>query len=148
MYQPTIYEPCHEKTCLRGFATRQDSNWLLDLSSVGIILSRQQTTKALIRLRECAGWSAHLLFAYGINRSSSWHGSYLWWLKECHISGKFSLRNNLCLTCLHGANDSATTSQWPWRHRLSMCTLMFYQKLGYFCLLTLKNLRNFPIYLI
>ena len=35
-----------------------------------IILSRQRTTKALIRLRGCAGWSAPLLFAYGINRFS------------------------------------------------------------------------------
>ena len=29
------------------------------------ILSRQRTTKALIRLCECTGWSAPLLFAYG-----------------------------------------------------------------------------------
>ena len=35
-----------------------------------IILSRQWTTKALIRLRGCTGWSAPLLFAYGINRFS------------------------------------------------------------------------------
>ena len=35
-----------------------------------IILSRQRTIKALIRLRECAGWSAPLLFTYGINRFS------------------------------------------------------------------------------
>ena len=28
------------------------------------LLSRQRTTKALIRLRGCAGWSAHLLFTY------------------------------------------------------------------------------------
>ena len=33
-----------------------------------IKLSRKRTTKALIRLRGCAGWSAPLLFAYGINR--------------------------------------------------------------------------------
>ena len=40
----------------------------LEISAIarrGIILSRQRTTKALIRLRRCAGWSAHLLFAYG-----------------------------------------------------------------------------------
>ena len=34
------------------------------------MLFRQWTTKALIRLRRCAGWSAPLLFAYGINRFS------------------------------------------------------------------------------
>ena len=41
-----------------------------DIASRGITLSRQQTTKALIRLRGCAGWSAPLLFAYDINRFS------------------------------------------------------------------------------
>ena len=35
------------------------------VTSRGIILSRQRTTKALIRLHRCAGWSASLLFAYG-----------------------------------------------------------------------------------
>ena len=39
-------------------------------SSIGIVLPRQRTTKALIRLHECAGWSVPLLFAYGINRFS------------------------------------------------------------------------------
>ena len=43
---------------------------ILDIESRGIILSKQQTTKVLIRLRDCAGWSAPLLFAYGINRFS------------------------------------------------------------------------------
>ena len=43
---------------------------ILDLESRDIILSRQRTTKVLIRLHECAGGSAPLLFAYGINRFS------------------------------------------------------------------------------
>ena len=34
------------------------------------LLSRQRTTKALIRLRGCAGWSASLLFTYDKNRLS------------------------------------------------------------------------------
>ena len=37
-----------------------------------ITLSRQRTTKALIRLRGCAGWSAPLLFAYDIRHFFSW----------------------------------------------------------------------------
>ena len=41
-----------------------------DIETRGIILSKQQTTKALIGLRGCAGWSAPLLFAYGKNRFS------------------------------------------------------------------------------
>ena len=36
------------------------------MGSGGIILFRQWTTKALIRLRGCAGWSVPLLFAYCI----------------------------------------------------------------------------------
>ena len=43
---------------------------LWDIETRGIILSRQRTTKALTRLRGCAGWSVPLLFAYGINRFS------------------------------------------------------------------------------
>ena len=41
-----------------------------------ITLSRQQTTKVLIRLRGCAGWSAPLLFAYGIRHVFSWPSSF------------------------------------------------------------------------
>ena len=39
---------------------------ILDLSSIGIILhvSKKRTAKILIRLCECSGWSAPLLFAY------------------------------------------------------------------------------------
>ena len=43
---------------------------IVHVASIGIILSRQQTTKALIRLRCCADWSAPLLFAFGKNRFS------------------------------------------------------------------------------
>ena len=43
---------------------------ILAIASRGIVLSRQRTTKALIRLRRCADWSAPLLFTYGINRFS------------------------------------------------------------------------------
>ena len=41
-----------------------------DIETRGIILSRQRTTKALFSVRGCAGCSAPLLFAYGINRFS------------------------------------------------------------------------------
>ena len=37
----------------------------MDIETRSIILSRQRTTKALVRLRGGAGWSAPLLFAYG-----------------------------------------------------------------------------------
>ena len=40
-----------------------------------IALFRQRTTKALIKLRGCAGWYAPLLFAYDIRHVFSWPGS-------------------------------------------------------------------------
>ena len=43
---------------------------ILDVARIHIILSRQRTTKALIRLCGCAGWSAPLLFTYDRNRFS------------------------------------------------------------------------------
>ena len=59
-----------------GFATRVDTNRPgqpqklgSDIETRGIILL-SSTTKIFIRLRGCAGWSAPLLFAYGINRFS------------------------------------------------------------------------------
>ena len=78
-----IYEPRHEKTCLQEFPTRSDSNrpaqpqklarvLKFRLYNLDIILSKQRKTKALIRLRGCAGWSALLLFAYDIDTFS--HG--------------------------------------------------------------------------
>ena len=48
----------------------------LDIASIGIILSKQRTTMVLTSLHECAGWSAPLLFAYGIRHIFSWSGSY------------------------------------------------------------------------
>ena len=41
-----------------------------DIETRSIILSKQRTTKALIRMRRGAGWSAPLLFKYGKNRFS------------------------------------------------------------------------------
>ena len=60
-----IVESYHRKTCLRGFATRYDSNRpaqlqkqasheIANIETSDIILTRQQTTKALIRLCGCA----------------------------------------------------------------------------------------------
>ena len=62
-----IYEPHHEKTCLQGFQPGKTQTGLLsyidlskkleilDIEIKGIILSRQRTTKVLIRLHGCAG---------------------------------------------------------------------------------------------
>ena len=78
-----IYEPRHDKMCLRAFPSRPDTNRpaqpqklaSLEISAIEArdILSKQRTTKALIRLR---GWSAPLLFAYDIRHIFSRPGSY------------------------------------------------------------------------
>ena len=63
-------------TCLWGFRPGETQTelarvlnfWIYNVASIGIILSIERTTKALIRLCWCAGWSAPLLFIYGITR--------------------------------------------------------------------------------
>ena len=56
----------HDKTCLREFPTRPDTNWpaqpqklasleILAIESRDIILAKKRTTKSLIRLRGCPG---------------------------------------------------------------------------------------------
>ena len=84
-----LHQLRHEKMCLRESSTMQDANWPAQLQrparflkfpiykTRGIILSWQRTTKALIRLRGCAGWSAPLLFAYGIRHIFSWPSSHV-----------------------------------------------------------------------
>ena len=55
-----------------------EASLCLEISAIDsrdIILSKQQTTKALIRLRRCTGWSAPLLFAYDIRHIFSWPSS-------------------------------------------------------------------------
>ena len=95
-----LIEPRHDKTYLQEFSTRPDTNrhaqpQKLTIASRDIILSKQRTTKALIRLCGCAGWSAPLtkvlirlwgyagwstplLFAYDIGQIFSWPGSTVW----------------------------------------------------------------------
>ena len=67
-----VFEVCdqvrHKQTC-----TATEARWRLEISDIetrGIILSRQWTTKVLIKLGRCAGWSVPLIFPYGINRFS------------------------------------------------------------------------------
>ena len=54
----------HKPAC-----TATEAGLSLEISAIesrDIILSKQQTTKVLIRLRGCAGWSAPLLFGYDL----------------------------------------------------------------------------------
>ena len=70
----TLFGRRREKTCLRGFrqlrfkpacsATETSSkNEISLVASLDIVLYKTRITKALIRLRGCAGWSAPVLFA-------------------------------------------------------------------------------------
>ena len=95
-------EPRHEKTCLREFPARYDSNWPAQLQKLArvlkfrlqnlrdIVLFNQRTTKALIRLRGCPDWSAPLLFAYDIRHIFSWPGSH----KKIMSTHYMSIRNH------------------------------------------------------
>ena len=63
----------HKSACAATEASKS-----LEISAIesrDIILSKQRTTKVLIRLRRCAGWSAPLVFAYDIRHIFSWPGS-------------------------------------------------------------------------
>ena len=63
----------HKPAC-----TATEASQSLEISAIesrDIILFKQQTTKALIRLHECTGWSAPLLVAYDIRHIFSWPGS-------------------------------------------------------------------------
>ena len=71
------YEPRHEKTCLQGLRQGKTQTGLFsyrdymglesfNLASVGIILSRKWTTKALIRLPRCADGFSHDMAHTGI----------------------------------------------------------------------------------
>ena len=108
-----ICEPCHEKMCLRESPTRQDTNWPAQLQTparilkfriyklYSIIWSWQWTTKVLIRLRECAGWSVPLLFTYGIRHIFSWPGSFVF---DFLLLSFFS--------CSHGWLSFTVTRAW------------------------------------
>ena len=48
----------------------QKNTEILRVASLSIILSWERTTKALIRLRGCVGWSAPLMFACSYVRFS------------------------------------------------------------------------------
>ena len=55
---------------LKQACAATETSWTLEISgiaSIGTILSRKRTIKALITLLGCTGWSAPLMFTQGIN---------------------------------------------------------------------------------
>ena len=80
-----------------------------DIETRDIRLSRQQTTKALIRLHGCTGWSAPL-FAYGLNKFSH---------DVAHILTALFLRTIISIlsimkTLLYTLVIVLTFIQWSW----------------------------------
>ena len=71
---------------------------ILGYASIGILLSTQRITKALIRLRGCAGCSALLLFAYGIIQVFSWRGQL------CNFERHLNLRARVGITSRSSEN--------------------------------------------
>ena len=60
------FEPRHDKTCFRDIPTTSETNWptqlqklaslqISNIESIDTILSKQRTTKALIKLCGCTG---------------------------------------------------------------------------------------------
>ena len=71
-----VFGVCHQ-VWLKPACSATGASWSLEISDIattGVILSKQRTIMVLIRLCECADWSAPLLFAYGIRLVFSQHG--------------------------------------------------------------------------
>ena len=89
---------------LKPACSADETSWGLEIPAVTSrgILSRQRTTRVLISLRGCAGWSAPLLFI-SHKQVFSWCGSYVTnIINECYkckaIMAKYkSISEKLCL---------------------------------------------------
>ena len=82
----------------------------LHVKTKDIILSKQRITKALIRLRGCAGWSAPLLFAYGNT------GFLMTWLNYNTAQAKSWVEGSFPADCnqsiLNQRTNSPVTFAW------------------------------------
>ena len=81
-----------------------ETSYGLEISAIAsscILLSTQRTTKALIRLRGCAGRSASLLFAYGKGRfcNDVGHTCFIFILSDASVI-EFCLTKQLHISLL------------------------------------------------
>ena len=98
------YRPRREKTCLLGFRQSESRlnrldrklNFFSHEASLGMILLKKQTTKLLMILLGCAGWSGPLLLQITEDRfSQSRSNCYMCHLTMTHIrkqDAKFDYR--------------------------------------------------------
>ena len=113
-----------------------EASWSLEISAIesrDIILSKQRTTKALIRLHGCAGWTAPFLFAYDIRHIFSWPGSYKNICRGCHAN-TYS-HHNWAASWQNQHNGMCTQqrlrSAWAWASAQSdQSSLSAWRKLG------------------
>ena len=81
---------------------------MFGIESIGIVLSRERITKALIRLRGCAGCSASLLFAHSIRQVFLLRGSD----GPCHEKRDLNvLRFEILQMCM--CSHSEKREMWP-----------------------------------
>ena len=91
-----IFGPSRDKTCLQGFrqasfkpvSSATGTSQKIEISpvpSLHVILSTKRITKALIRLRGCAGWSAPVLFANPRRQVFSRRGPFI--PRSCIVQG-------------------------------------------------------------
>ena len=66
---------------------------ILHVASFTIMLCRQQTTKVLIRLQGCVGWSVPLLFTCNKIRFYQKEGPYIKYTR--HVSEELQSRNTI-----------------------------------------------------
>ena len=68
-----------DKASFKPVSSATETSYKIEISLVGslhTVLSKKRITKALIRLRGCAGWSAPLLFANHQRQVFSGRGPY------------------------------------------------------------------------
>ena len=83
-----------------------EASYSLEISAIesrDITLSKQRTTKALIKLHGCASWSGPLLFAYDIRHIFSWFVCLCWGLTS---------QSTIFQSCLDGATASWVINQY------------------------------------
>ena len=146
MRKPIFRMYDHERLKPTCSATQTSKSHEIAKEETGvIILPRQQTTKALIRLCGCAGWSAPLLFAYGKNGVSHDVAHLIY----CHIyiiclSTSFLLRNGpghakMCL--MPYANNAFVQAD-----QYLCCSLLRYCAMYTYYIQSIKILASFCIW--
>ena len=114
---------CKDKMALRVMTSFHSTehfdiiNWRMLMSATtGIMLFKQRTTKVLIRMRGYAGWSAPLLFAYGIRHVFFFFFFFAW-------PGSCALKKDKVPLCDRNITFFTTTNKNLWKIKCTLYTL-------------------------